>query len=331
MARQTRRDVLMRVAPREELVCVPEFEAEAARVLADNLARALAGSDRAAFERITFRPRMMVNCVDLNLGLDLFGQSLFAPILIGPVADQRRFHPEAELATLRGAAAAKAAVVLSSRSSLPVTELAAQAATPLFYQAFASDDAARVRAGVQDAERAGCNAVVVTVGPDERSDRRPGRRDWSAVDAVRGATALPVVVKGVLTPDDATTAVAHGARGLIVSSHGRAEGTGQPAPLDAVGPIVAAVPRDVPVLVDGGVRRGTDVMKALAVGARAVLVARPVMWGLAAYGADGVQSVIELLQTELGRVMGCCGAPNLAAIARSMIKVHSAPAPTSTP
>jgi 4-hydroxymandelate oxidase len=331
MAQQTRREVLARVAPRDELVCVPEYEPEAVRVLADDVARAIAGGDRAAFERVTFRPRMMINCVDLNLSVDLFGQSLFAPILVGPVADQRRFHAEAELATVRGASAAKAAVVVSSRASHPLETLAAQATTPLLYQAFASDDGARVRAGVQAAERAGCKAIVLTVGADERGERRPAQRDWAVADLVRTATSLPVVIKGVMTPADATAAVSRGARGLIVSSYGRPEGPGQAAPLDAIGPIVAAVGRDVPVLADGGVRRGTDVMKALAFGARAVLVARPIMWGLAAYGADGVQAVVELLQTELARVMGCCGAPNLGAIARSMVKVHAAAPPVSTP
>jgi isopentenyl diphosphate isomerase/L-lactate dehydrogenase-like FMN-dependent dehydrogenase len=143
------------------------------------------------------------------------------------------------------------------------------------------------------------------------------------VDALRGAVSVPVMVKGIMTALDATTAVTHGAQGVVVSNYGRPAASGQPAPLDAVAPIVDAVGARVPVLLDGGIRRGSDVMKALALGARAVLVARPVMWGLAAYGADGVQSVIEMLQTELGRVMGCCGTPNLAAITRRVVKVHA--------
>ena len=145
MALQTRRELLTRVAPRDELVNVPEFEAEAERVLAADLFRLLAGSDRATFERITFRPRMMVNCVDLSLAVDLFGVSLFAPIVVGPVSDQVRFHPDGELATVRGAAAGKAALVVSSRSSHPVASIAAAAATPLFFQTFAADGTSKVR------------------------------------------------------------------------------------------------------------------------------------------------------------------------------------------
>jgi 4-hydroxymandelate oxidase len=151
--------------------------------------------------------------------------------------------------------------------------------------------------------------------------------DWGAVGAGGGGVSLPIVVKGVMTAGEAAAAVSHGAQGLVVSNYGWTEAPGQPAPLDAVASIVEAVGPQVPVLVDGGIRRGSDVMKALASGARAVLVARPVMWGLAAYGADGVQAVVELLQTELGRVMGCCGTPNLGTITRSAIRVHAAAPP----
>jgi len=136
---------------------------------------------------------------------------------------------------------------------------------------------------------------------------------------------------GVMTAGDAVTAVSRGAQGLVVSNYGGTITAGQPAPLDAVAPIVEAVGPQVPVLVDGGIRRGSDVMKALAAGARAVLVARPVMWGLAAYGADGVQSVVELLQTELARVMGCCGTPKLGTISRSIVRVHAAVPPERAP
>ena len=327
MAQQTRREWLARVAPRAELVNVPEFEVEAERVLPADLFRLVSGGERAAFERITFRPRMMVNCVELNLSLDLAGMPLFAPIVVGPVADQRRFHPDGELATVRGAAAAKAAVVVSSRSSHSLQAMAAQATTPLVFQVFGEDGATKIRSQAQDAERAGCRAILLTVGTPMAGARRSARVDWAAVDALRGGVSVPVLVKGVMTALDATTAVSHGAQGLVVSNYGRAVAPAQPAPLDAVAPIVAAVGPQVPVLLDGGIRRGSDVMKALAAGARAVLVARPVMWGLAAYGADGVQAVVELLQTELGRVMGCCGTPNLAAITRRVMTIH-APQPT---
>jgi 4-hydroxymandelate oxidase len=332
MAMQTRREVLTRVAPRDELVNVPEFEAEAEHVLAADVFRVIAGGDRAAFERITFRPRMMVNCLDLNLSLDVCGIPLFAPILVGPVADQRRFHADGELATVRGAAAGKAAVVVSSRSSHPVQTIAAAAPpTPLLFQAFAGDGAAKVRAQASDAAAAGCTAIVVTVDESDRAGRRPSRPDWSAVDALRGAVSIPIIVKGVMTAAEATAAVARGAQGLVVSNYGRPAAAGQLPPLEAVAAIAKAVGPHVPVLLDGGVRRGSDVMKALASGARAVLVARPVMWGLAAYGADGVQTVVELLQTELARIMGCCGTPTLGAITASHVRVHAVAPPPPQP
>ena len=128
---------------------------------------------------------------------------------------------------------------------------------------------------------------------------------------MRRAVTVPVVVKGIMTADDARTAAKTGARAIVVSSYGHPGASGRPAPLDVLADVVDAVEGRTEVLVDGGFRRGSDIMKALALGARAVLVGRPVMWGLAAYGADGVQTVLEMLQTELGRVMGCCGTPSL--------------------
>lgn len=309
-----------RVAPREELVNTLEFETEAAKVLDAATARLIAGGDRAAFDRITFRPRMMVPCLDLDLSVELFGTKLFAPIIVGPVADQKRFHAEGELATARGAAAAKAAMVVSSRAS----NAAPTSSTSLFYQVFAEEGASTITAKAKDAEQAGGKAVFVTVAATDASPSRRGapRIEWAAAEAVRAAVSIPVVVKGVTSAETATEAAKRGFAGVVVSTYGRPEAPGQPAPVDLVASVADAVGSKVPVLVDGGFRRGTDIMKALAFGARGVLVARPVIWGLAAYGADGVQSVLELLQSDLARVMACCGAPNLAAITKAMVKVH---------
>ena len=318
-----------RLTPYDELVSVLEFETEAQRVLAADVFRGVSGSDRPPFERITFRPRLMVDCVDLDLTTEVAGQKLFAPIIVAPIADQRQFHAEGELATIRGASAAKAAVVVSAQSSTPIESLAKDSRTPLFYQVFAADDAARNASRAQAAVQAGCTAVVVTIGSTDKSWRPPGRSDWQAVEAMRRAVTVPVIVKGITTADDARTATKT-AQAIVVSSYGHPGAPGRPAPLDVLADVVDAVEGRVDVLVDGGFRRGSDIMKALALGARAVLVGRPVMWGLSAYGADGVQAVLELLQTELGRVMGCCGAPNLAAISRAHLKVHATAPPGRT-
>ena len=247
MALQTRRELLTRVAPRDELVNVLEFEAEAGQALPADVFRLVAGGDRAAYERITFRPRMMVNCLDLDLSLDFCGIPLFAPVLVGPVADQRRFHADGELATVRGAAAGKAAVVVSSRSSHPVPAIAAAATTPLLFQAFGGDGTSTVRAQAIAAAAAGCKAILITVDASDATGRRPSRLDWSAVDALRSAVSTPVIVKGVMTAAEATAAVARGAQGLVVSNYGRPTAAGQLTPLDAVAAVVKAVGPQVPV------------------------------------------------------------------------------------
>jgi 4-hydroxymandelate oxidase len=319
-----------RPTPLDELVNVLEFEAEAQRALAADVFRAVSGSDRPPFERITFRPRLMINCVDLDLTTEVAGQKLFAPIIAAPIAELRQFHIDGEMATVRGASAAKAALVVSARASTPIESLVKEATTPLFYQVFAADDAARNASRVQAAVQAGCKGVVVTIGSTNGGARSPGRSEWQAVEAVRRAATVPVVVKGILSADEASTAIRVGAQAIVVSSYGQPGAPGRLAPLDALADIVDGVEGRVAVLVDGGFRRGSDIMKALALGARAVLVGRPVMWGLAAYGADGVQAVLEMLQTELGRVMGCCGTPALAAISRAHVKVHSPVPPTRT-
>jgi isopentenyl diphosphate isomerase/L-lactate dehydrogenase-like FMN-dependent dehydrogenase len=312
-----------RLTPRDELVNTLEFETEAGRALPADVFRAIAGSDRPPFERITFRPRLMVNCVNLDLTTEVTGRRLFAPIIVAPIAEQRRYHADGELATIRGASAAKAAVVVSARSSTPIEALVRESTTPLMYQVFAADDPGSTVSRAQAALQAGFTAIVATVGATEKAARAASRSDWQAVDAIRRGVTAPLIVKGISSADDARLATKAGAQAIVVSSYGHAGAPGRPAPLDVLADVVAATDGRVGVLVDGGFRRGTDIMKALALGARAVLVGRPVMWGLAAYGADGVQSVLEMLQTELGRVMGCCGTPNLAAITRAHLKVHA--------
>ena len=316
----------MALVPRVDLVNVPEYELQAARRLTAATQARIAGGDRAAFERMTLRPRMMVPAVDLDLSLTLFGDTHFAPILVGPVANQREFHADAEQATVKGAAAAKAAVVISSQSSIPLEALAPSAATPLWFQVFASEEGAAGK--VEYAVKAGCRVVCVTVGASPVAGGRvttsAAARDWEAVAALVRASSVPVVVKGVSSADAATRAIETGARGVVVSNYGGLVGSEKGAAVAALATVYKAVAGKAPIFIDGSLRRGTDILKALALGATAVFVARPVMWGLAAYGAEGVQSVIEMLQTELGRYMAMTGAPTLKMINAGMVKIHGA-------
>jgi 4-hydroxymandelate oxidase len=308
--------------PRGELANVIEFEEIARQVLPRDVFAAIAGGDRAAFDRFTFRPRMMIPVLDMDLSVDLFGAKHFTPILIGPVAEQRRFHRDGELATVRGAGLGRAAMVVSNRSRVPIDELCAAATTPLWYAVYASEaEAAQQAQQAHQAVVAGCKVVCVTIGLDGPRATAGAGTDWNQVDAIRRGLNVPVVIKGVMTPEDARTALARGASGLIVSSHGGV--VAGKAPIEVLAAIVDAVGGKVPLLIDGSFRRGTDILMALVLGARGVLLARPVMWGLAAYGSEGVQSVVELLQTDLARNFALLGAPSLASLDRSMIKFHT--------
>ena len=316
-----------RVPPLDELVNVLEFE-EAAKLTLDRTAFTLcAGSHRDAFDRMTLWPRVLVDSAPLSLAVDIFGQQMFAPLIVGPVAEQRRFHADGEKATVQGAAAANAAVVLSSRSSYPIEEIGAHAKTALWYQVYLDRAISEVRAQMTRGVKAGCRAVCLTVGSAPASASARGaldvRPDWLAVERLSQAVDVPVLLKGVMTPADARRAVESGVKGIVVSNGGRSGA--RRAPIEVLTAIVAAVESRVPVLIDGCFRRGSDLIKALALGARAVLVARPVTWGLAAYGADGVRAVLQLLQRDLARTMVNVGMPTIERVDRTLVKIHTRP------
>jgi len=312
-----------RLAPREELVNLLEFEEEAKKKLQPATFALVAGGDRALFDRITLRPRMNIPTTDMDLSVTLFGEEHFTPIIVAPVADQKRFHPDGEIATAKGAAAGKALMIVSSRSSVPLAEIAAVAKPSFWYQVYASDSAAKQQ--VQDAVKAGAKAIVVTVGASHAANgprpATPASINWSAVDAIKQGVSVPVIVKGITTPAEATAALQHNVQGIVASNFGGLLNS-KDAMILTLPNIIDAVGGKVPVLTDGSFRRGTDTFKALAFGAQGVLIGRPIMWGLAAYGEAGVQSVIEMAQTELGRYMGMCGKVNLKALDRTAVKVH---------
>jgi 4-hydroxymandelate oxidase len=305
-----------RITPVAETVNIFEVEAMAQRRL-DSLTYAeIAGSDRRVFDRMTFRPRMMVNTTRLDLTLSIFagttGVSMFAPILGGPIAQQKRFHPEGELATARGLTAAKAVMVVSERSSCPIDQIAAEAKAGFWYQIYPDTDKARLRAALSS----GCKAVCLTLSDTGM--------DWKSIDALRQGLNVPFLLKGIMTAGEAGEAVHKGVQGIVVSNYVGVPiaATALASPMEVLPGIADAVGGKIPILIDGSFRRGSDILMALALGASAVMIGRPVAWGLAAYGADGVQHVVELLQSELARDMAMCGKVNLKAIDRSMVKVH---------
>ena len=313
--------------------------------------------NREAFGKITFRPRFLREVDKLDLSFTLFGKPLPMPIFVAPTGSHAVVHPDGELATARAAGAAGALMVVSSSSSYPIEKIREAATGPLWFQLYTAADIAGTRERVQKALDAGCEAVCFTIdapyaAPRERDVRNrlqragtqpPARRrrggeppqrpygleprltaflNWSFVDELRGWVKTPLLIKGILTPEDALLAFEHGADGVVVSNHGGRYLDGDPATIDVLPGIVDAVGARIPVLVDSGFRRGTDVLKALAIGAKAVLVGRAPLWGLGAFGPAGAQRVIEILQKELAWAMALAGRPNIASIDRSLIRIE---------
>ena len=317
-----------RIPPISELVNVFEVLAMARRKVPDHFYTMIAGGDRRALERITFRPRLMVNVSKLDLSTELLGETLAAPIIAGPISEQAAYHPEGEVATAQGASAAKAMMIVSGRSSKPLKEVVAASKTPLWFQDYPDPDVNVTIRAAQAGVDAGCKAVCLTVGvPYQSREARPEstgnlKLSWAAIDQVRKSVKAPLILKGLMSPQEAQTAVANGVQAIIVSNHGGMYTTGFADPIEMLPSVAEAIGGKIPILIDGSFRRGTDILKALALGARAVVVARPPVWGLAAYGAQGVQGVLEMLQSELARNMAMCGAPDVKAISPALVKVH---------
>jgi 4-hydroxymandelate oxidase len=314
--------------------------------------------NREAFRALKLRYRILVDVAERDLSCELFGTALSAPIVLAPTALHRMADPDGERATARAAAAANILMTLSSISSIAMEDVAAAApGAPRWYQLYHFNDRAHTASLCERARASGYGAIVLTVdapliGRRERDLRHPftipdgvsavhfgvdprtsteGESplanmlnqpsiNWDDLAWIRDAAGdLPLLLKGIVRGDDAKRALDEGIDGLWVSNHGGRQLDTSIPTAQALPEIVEVVAGRVPVIVDGGVRRGTDVLKGLALGATAVAIGRPQLWGLAAAGEAGVATVISLLREELSLAMALAGARTIAEIDRSLI------------
>jgi isopentenyl diphosphate isomerase/L-lactate dehydrogenase-like FMN-dependent dehydrogenase len=318
-------------------------------------------ANREAFQKITIMPRVLTGIKHVDTSTTLLGQRLSMPIYVTPMANHGVVHPLAEVGSAQGAKQASALFVAPTGSNKTMEEVAtAIKDSPRWFQLYFNKDPEINKQLLQRAEKAGYSAIVLTadlpvLGIRDRNVRnsftlpkglnRPIVQSQRFIAATRGLqsltagikedlnwddyewtrehTSLPVLIKGILSPKDAEEAVKRKVPALIVSNHGgRQLDTGFGA-IEALRPIVEMVKGKTRVLFDSGIRRGTDVFKALALGAEAVGVGRPVLWGLALYGADGVAAVLKHLQLELVNVMRLAGVARVTDITSEYIEKHN--------
>jgi 4-hydroxymandelate oxidase len=309
-----------------------------------------------AYQRIRLKARVLVDGSNVDPHITMFGQEHNFPILLAPTSSHKLTHPDGELATARGASAAGAGMVVSCFANTSLEDVAAVATSPLWFQLYAQPDRGFTRDLVQRAEAGGYRALCLTVdtpisGARNRETRAKvilpplpnlsgfkgvgnGVRidsleiytsvldaslSWKDVEHLLSYASVPLLLKGVLNPDDADRAVKTGVAGIMVSNHGGRNLDTAPATIDALPLVADKVAGRVPVLVDGGIRRGTDVLKALALGANAVLIGRPYLYGLGAAGEAGVTKVLTILQREFLMAMVLTGRTTIANIDRSVL------------
>ncbi len=310
--------------------------------------------NREAFRRRFLRYRVLVDVSNLDTSTSLLGHRLTYPAVLAPTAMHRMAHPDGEKATARAAASVGLLHTLSSVSSVSIEEVAAAApALPRWFQLYVYGNRAKSKDLVSRAYDAGHEAIVLTVdlprlGRRERDIRNsfsfpPGVEavnlsdidkdtgtpleildqdpslSWHDLDWLRSLSPLPIILKGIVRADDAVRAIDAGAVAVWVSNHGGRQLDTAVASLDVLGEIASAVDGRVPVIMDGGIRRGTDIIKALALGANAVAIGRPQLWGLAAGGEDGVRRVLEMLHEEFALAMALCGCASVADITPDLI------------
>ena len=315
--------------------------------------------NRQAFEWVELVPKTIAQVSSVETATEVLGTKMAFPILVAPSAGHGQLHPEGEMATHRGAtAASNTPMIVSVNSSFPIEKTAAAASGPLWYQHYPrGSEVEDNRDLLERAQGAGCRAIVLTLdnqigtGVRERTmhdrnmsrgaapgaNRRPSARggpasspyrvfggypylDWAWLEKMRPFVKVPLLVKAILTAEDARLCVERGLHGIVVSNHGGRNADYHPSTLEVLPEIVDAVRGRIPVLIDSGFRRGADVLKALALGATAVCLGRVARWGVAAYGPPGLQRILEIVQSEVLLAMAHTGRPTLASIDRTLVR-----------
>ncbi len=347
---------------------VYDFEAKAKQVLPRDIWDYIAGGtgdeitlrkNREAFEKISLRPRRLVDVRNRDLSTTVLGHQISFPVIVAPADTQKFAHPDGELATTRAAGAAGTIMAVSTGSAYSIEDIAAVATGPLWFQLYFYNNE-MTQMFVKRAEGAGYSVLCVTVdlpvptpkecdlrnrykrpkgielanftgefvGPELVQDDpellhsyAPSLVTWSDINWLRSITEMPIVLKGIVTAEDANLCVKNGIDGIIVSNHGGRALDGERPTIEALPEVVDAVKGRCEVYLDSGIRRGSDIVKALALGARAVFVGRPLFWGLAVDGEEGARKVLEILRHELDLSMAHCGATTIAGIGRSLVEV----------
>lgn len=315
--------------------------------------------NRRAFEWVDLAPGTPVDPTSISLPAQIYDTKMALPIMISPSARHGDLHPEGEAGTHRAASATGTPYIIANGPSVPVEKIAAAGDGPMWYQLYGQQNIEQNRENLERAQAVGCQAIVITV--DQQLLRYPrqlhvrnlggvvrsqttgrsggpptnpnagfaryhitgGRTwmDWNWVDAVRKLIRVPVLMKGIQTAEDARLCVEHGV-GIIVSNHGGRVCDYGLSTLECLPEIVAEVRGRVPIIIDSGFRRGSDILKALAMGANVVCVSRPVRWGLGAFGGDGAQRVLEILQAEFLQAAAEHGHKDWSTINTSAVKVN---------
>jgi 4-hydroxymandelate oxidase len=333
------------------LLSIADFESAAEKRIAPAVwARIQGGAadeitlrwNQEAWRNIRLRPRVLVDVSAIDTRVKLLGQELPFPILLAPTGAQGLIRPNGDLEAAAGAAAAQATYVISSSASVHVEEIARHGGGPVWFQLYVQKDRAFTKDLVQRAEEAGCRVLCVTVdsachGTRDREQRLksqlpvrelpnfcgPDYLDptltWKDIDWLLSFARTPILLKGILDADDSDASVKAGVAGIIVSNHGGRNLDTAPSTADALPFIVDRIGGRIPIIVDGGIRRGTDILKAIALGAAAVQIGRPYLYGLSVAGAEGVSQVVRLLKKELELAMMLCGRASVASIDGSVL------------
>lgn len=311
-----------------------------------------------AYDWVDILPgRGAVPASQVDLSSELLGVKMKFPIIVAPTAAMPPLHPDGEIGMYKAAtAASNTLMILSINTGTPVDKVAPAAAGTLWGQFYPLEDLTRSQNAMDTYHNAGVNGIIITVDQQasfyERTqqDRNLGGRvarplgggrggaatgsaryringgrlwyTWQYIDAMRKMIKGPMILKGILEPEDARLAIEHGADSIIVSNHGGRSMDYGPSTLEVLPEIVAAVNGRIPIIFDSGIRRGGDIFKALALGANAIMLGRTTRWGLAAFGTAGAQRVIEMLQQELVQVAAAAGCARLADINKATVRTH---------